>query len=91
MKLDQTIANPHDTRSVRFGTVVMDDGKLVFMTQQAYLSGSNESPRYEARAVDVDGNDYLVTWIPYDNYQERMAEDDESACCDWDVFSVAAL
>ncbi len=67
------------------------NGRTISLTQQAYLAGSNEAPRYQASAVDADGNEYQVQWIPYDNYQDRMAEDDESACCDWDDYTVVAL
>ena len=57
----------------------------------ATADGSNDRPRYQAAGKDDAGNSYTVTWAPYDNYQERMAEDDESACCDWDVYTVAAV
>lgn len=88
MKLDYTTTNPHDEANCTFGTITMDDGKLVYLTQQAYLAGTNEDPRYQASAVDADGNDYQVAWTPYENFMEF---EDESDCCDWDKFEVRAL
>ena len=73
------------------GDVTTDAGVVVHLTQQAYLAGSNAKPLYQAAGQDDAGNGYIVTWTPYDNYQELMAEDDESACCDWDIYTVAAV
>lgn len=88
MNLDYTTTNPNDETNCKFGTIKMDGGKLVFLTQQAYLAGTNENPRYQAAAIDADGNDYQVTWTPYENFMEF---EDESDCCDWDKFEVLAL
>lgn len=91
MKFDYTTVTPYDDTKYKFGTITMDDGRLIYLTQQAYLTGSSEAPRYEASATDAKGNDYMVVWVPYDNYQEIMTEDDESGCCDWGKFEVRPL
>lgn len=67
------------------------NGRTIHLTQQAYLAGSNERPLYQANASDEDGNEYLVTWMPYDNYQDLMRDGDESDCCDWDDYSVTEI
>jgi hypothetical protein len=85
MKIDYSIHNPHDQGGVSFGTIVMDDGSLVYLTQQAYLDGTFENPVYRAAAEDAEGNEYNVFWTPVENYMEL---EDESDCCDWDDFSV---
>lgn len=71
----------------QFGDVTLADGVTISLTQQAYLSGTNEAPIYTARAVDAEGNEYTVTWRPFDNFMEL---EDESDCCDWDVYEVTA-
>ena len=69
----------------QFGDITLANGVTISLTQQAYLSGTNDAPRYEARAVDADGNEYTVTWTPYENFMEL---EDESDCCDWDDYEV---
>ena len=36
--------------------------KKLTLTQQPYLAGTHDHPIYMASAVDVDGEDYTVTW-----------------------------
>lgn len=66
----------------------MENGVVVHLTQQAYLAGTHDAPRYQASAIDDDENEYVVTWMPYANYMEF---DDESDCCDWDDYEVRAI
>lgn len=68
-----------------FGDVKHND-RIVHLTQQAYLAGTKDQPVYRANGVDDEGNDYRVTWTPYDNFMEF---DDESDCCDWDKYTVS--
>lgn len=81
--------NPY---SIAHGSVcpVIDesDGNPLYLTQDAYLAGTHATPEYRAHAVDVAGNDYMITWTPYDNYMDM---DDESSCCDWDSYTITAL
>ena len=69
-------------------TVTTKSGVLVTLTQDAFLSGTNDAPYYEAHGVDADGYDYKVTWDCVDNYMEL---EDESDCCDWENYSVSLV
>jgi hypothetical protein len=94
MKLDLSIVNPYSPN----GTIVMDDGKLIYLVEQAYLDGMFASPcRFLARAIDDEGNNFTVKWLTrYDNFPELYKEfpelrEDESVktdCCNWNEFSV---
>ena len=91
--IDYALDNPHDTRNCKFGVIVLagdfaGDEKLIYLTQQAYLDGTHENPCYRAHAKDADDNAYLITWDVLDGWQDQ---DDESECCDWDVFTVKEL
>ena len=58
------------------------DQRTVYLTQEAYLAGTNESPHYEAAATDRDGNQYQVRWSILEDYDPAL--DQEDAACDWD-------
>ena len=58
------------------------DERTVYLTQEAYLAGTNESPHYEAAATDMDGNQYMVRWSILEDYDPAL--DQEDAACDWD-------
>ena len=58
------------------------DGRTVYLTQEAYLAGTNDNPNYEAAATDMDGNQYMVRWSILEDYDP--ARDQEDAACDWD-------
>jgi hypothetical protein len=68
-------------------------GKVLHMTQQAYIESTNnygvEEVFYLAHAVDDDGNDYLIRWeTPFSAVPQTEWPEDESEMCDWDSFSV---
>lgn len=65
---------------------VQHDGKTVYLTQDAYLSGG----QYEATGVDQDGNVYTVTWTIKDDF-DPWTNDDESNACDWDKYTVTPI
>ena len=58
------------------------DGRTVYLTQEAYLAGTNDSPRYEAAATDMAGNLYTVTWGIREGYDPETEQEDMA--CDWD-------
>ena len=58
------------------------DGRTVYLTQEAYLAGTNESPHYEAAATDMDGNTYMVRWLIREDYDPATEQEDMT--CDWD-------
>ena len=82
-----------------YGTVTYK-GKEYMLTQQAYITGTNEEPYYLANAIDSEGNEYEVEWYlnkdtkeAYDEIerQRELGEvpnyslvEDESNACDWD-------
>ncbi len=57
---------------------VTQDGIAITLTQNAYISGTQDHPYYTAQAVDRHGNEYTVVWDIINN------GDDESNNCDWD-------
>jgi len=66
----------------KFGTVEYN-GKTLWLTQQAYITNNPynlQAVMYEALAVDEGDNEYMVRWLPR---QDWLAEDEESAC-NWD-------
>lgn len=73
--------------NAEYGTVEYN-GKALELTQQPYLDGTYDNPVYRASATDVDGNLYLVIWQAYPDWQERLADGDESDCADWDDYTV---
>lgn len=64
------------------------NGTNLTLQQEPYLSGTNEAPHYEACACDDAGNDYSVTWRIKDGWEEM---EDQSECCDWDLFDIKQL
>lgn len=55
-------------------------GKVIKLTQDAYIAGSvDDTPYYEARGVDDDGNNYMIYWNIKEGYEDH---EDESECCD---------
>jgi hypothetical protein len=71
----------------KFGIVVYRD-EVVYLTQHAYLAGTPEAPRYQARGMDLQGSQYHVTWTPVENFMEI---EDESLVCDWDHYEIERL
>lgn len=68
-----------------FGTVFFE-GKGYILVEQAFLNHIQgldgvSDDHYAARAVDRDGNEYMVYWNPVDGW-ERL--EDASEHCDWD-------
>ena len=56
------------------------EGKTYTLTQDAYYSNGNEG-RYQASALDEDGNTYMVLWRILDGHED---DDNEDTMCDWD-------
>ncbi|MDW0113751.1 hypothetical protein QT711_11185 [Sporosarcina saromensis] len=59
------------------------------LTQEAYLTGTHESPYYEATGIEADGNEVTVTWKIKEHWLNDDGElngllEDESEACDWD-------
>ena len=48
--------------------------------QDPYITGTNEDPRYEGKAISGDGREYWLTWKIRDDYDGRNGEE---AACDW--------
>ena len=63
----------------------IQDGKTYWLTQPAYAIG--DGTHYEAKAVDLEGNEYLLTWETTEEWDEREDCDkgDESEACDWNA------
>lgn len=87
MNLNFSIANPFDEPHNKFGSFVLEDGKIVNLCQQAYMDGTNENPYYRAAGYlasenpeDETGPTVSVTW-DCTNYDAE----EESDCCDWDA------
>ena len=63
------------------------EGKTLTITQLPYVDGINdEEAFYTATAEDEEGNDYQVTWPDVD-----VEVEDESECCDWNIYWVQEL
>lgn len=58
------------------------ENKEYTLTQEAYITGNNENPYYEAAAVDENGEKYMVIWYILDNYNPE--DGDEGEACDWE-------
>jgi len=71
----------------KFGSFVKDE-KRYYITQEPYVVG--DGTFYEANAIDVDGNDYMLRWRTTEEWQSRniSEQEDESEACNWDVFEV---
>ena len=72
----------------KFGSFVKDE-KRYYITQEPYVVG--DGTFYEANAIDVDGNDYMLRWRTTEEWQSRniSEQEDESEACNWDVFEVS--
>lgn len=58
-------------------TIIEFEGKELRTTQDPHISDDGET--YKAHAVDVENNEYIITW------EVTNAETtDESESCDWD-------
>lgn len=98
MKLQYSQNNPHATTGINAcdpGTIVKDDGEIIDIMQQAYITqgGTPTSVWYEAHATsrtrtDDDGEpiSYKVKWQITND-----ATDDESEACDWDDFDLEEI
>ena len=81
-----------------YGTVEYR-GKTLTLTQQAYSQTyCGFEPVYEAHAVDIEGNEYKITWEMSDyfidclnNWQEDDDVLDEGDACDWTQYTVKEL
>jgi hypothetical protein len=62
-----------------FGTVDVE-GNTYYLTQQAYITGSDDDVCYEAAAIASNGDVYTVRWAVCEDWQEI---EDESDRCDW--------
>ena len=82
--------------AAKFGTFD-HSGVALALTQDAYVEnhGTDGGVRYYAKAVDADGNDYLVAWDTTEAWdaateaykvdpENAPIVDDESWACDWD-------
>jgi hypothetical protein len=56
-------------------------GQSIEVIKQAYLDcDSFGDPIYIAPAEDEEGGEYLIYWLPYDNFKEIENEDE---MCNW--------
>lgn len=60
-------------------------GKIITLIQQPYLEEVNNCAFYRATAWDDEGNRYDVMWDVLEGWEDM---EDESDCCDWDIFEV---
>ncbi len=67
------------------------NGTIYTLTQEAYIDG-NDEPIMTAAAEDADGNAVMLGWPAKENWQEIVAESEESDAFDWDkTFIVCQL
>lgn len=60
---------------------VVYEGVEYALLDQAYLDHDQwMNPVYACKAIDKDGNEFMVEWDPVENFMEL---EDESQCCDW--------
>lgn len=65
------------------------EGKSLWLIHDAYVTDDgNGDPYYTAVALDVDGNDYDITWQIKLLGTEYDECDDESDACDWTLYTV---
>lgn len=57
-------------------TIIEFEGKELRTTQDPYVN--DEGDLYSAPAVDVENNEYIITWEVVD-----FETTDESSACDW--------
>lgn len=71
-----------------YGKIIFE-GKEYILSEDAYLTHVSkphengawlEGDFYQAKAIDNDGNEYIVLWKPVDNWQEL---EDAFDHCDW--------
>lgn len=70
-------------------TTLVFEGKEIKLTQEPYITGTNESPNYEAVGVDSNGNEVTVKWAIYPHWLNEDGTlngelEDETEACDWD-------
>ncbi|KYG89138.1 hypothetical protein A0U40_14035 [[Bacillus] sp. KCTC 13219] len=64
------------------------EGREITLTQDAYITGTNEAPYYEAAGIDSEGNSVIVKWeiksywLNPDGTLNGDLED-ETEACDW--------
>ncbi len=72
-----------------------NNNNKIYLTQQAYISGTKESPHYETSGEDENGNTYKIIWqirecyLPLSN--PKHEEDEEGDMCDWDEYEIIKL
>jgi len=67
------------------------NGKQIALTQYPWIDneGINGCVVYRAYAIDDDGNQYQVVWeLKEDLLITDEFPEDESECCNWDVYEV---
>lgn len=52
------------------------------ITEQAYLTGTNDHPIYQATGIDKDGNKVMLTWEIREGYDPAQQQEDQA--CDWE-------
>jgi len=52
------------------------------LTQRAYLASNGNREWYEAHAIDLEGNNYIVYWEIRDDFNP-LYDEDESYACNW--------
>ena len=70
-------------------STILFEGKEITLKQDPYITGTNESPYYEALGIDVDGNKVNVTWEIKahwlnENGTVKDELEDETEACEWD-------
>lgn len=65
---------------------VINEELTVYLTQDAFPSGTPGNEYYEAHAIDKDDNEYVMRWPVIDSQCE-----DASDACDWDDYTIRKL
>lgn len=52
------------------------------ITEQAYLTGTNDHPIYQATGIDQSGNKVMLTWEILEGYDPAQQQEDQA--CDWE-------
>ncbi|KAF5048479.1 hypothetical protein DSECCO2_449620 [anaerobic digester metagenome] len=52
----------------------------LLITQDAYITGTNDNPHYEGKGIDKDGREYGITWGILEDY---VPGNGEEYACDW--------
>ncbi len=66
------------------------NGKDLELLQEPCLSGVKGKEFYEARAIDNERNEYIITWALLPDY-DPQTNDEEGDACDWDCYTVAKI